>query len=135
QEALKRGFERLRAGQKITVDDPAGYFFGIARNLLRESGRSRKLEELEERHLARSHLLFHGLDADEQRILLRECLKKLPQEDLGRRLGYVEGRTEAWGKKIGISLGAVRMRIHRIRRRLEALVKPYKEMTDVYRQK
>ena len=44
QEALKRGFTRLQQGQKITIDDAAGYFFGIARNLVREGWTARKEE-------------------------------------------------------------------------------------------
>jgi DNA-directed RNA polymerase specialized sigma24 family protein len=122
QEALKRGFGRLQEGQKITVDDPAGYFFGIARNLLRERGNSRKTEELDDDQLARSQPLFHGLAMHEQLVFLKECLRKLPGEDVSLLSAYVEGESEAWGKNAGVSPGTVRMRIHRIRKRLEELM-------------
>src|SRR5215471_88949 len=122
QEALKRGFGRLQEGQKITVDDPAGYFFGIARNLLRERGNARKTEELDDERLVRSQPLFHGLDKHEQVVFLKECLRRLPREDVSLLSAYVEGESEAWGKKAGVSPGTVRMRIHRIRKRLEELM-------------
>lgn len=127
QEALKRGFVRLQQGQKITVDDPAGYFFGIARNLLRERASSRNVEEFEEQHLAQTHRFFYGLDTHEQRVFLRECLEGLPDDDLNLLLAYVEGKIEAWGANAGIPPGAARMRVHRIRRRLEMLVRPRKD--------
>ena len=122
QEALKRGFGRLQEGQKITVDDPAGYFFGIARNLLRERGSSRKTEELDDSHLARSQPLFRGLDRSEQLVFLKECLRKLSPDDFSLLTAYVEGEMESWGKEAGVSPGTVRMRIHRIRKRLELLM-------------
>jgi len=122
QEALKRGFSRLQEGQKITVDDPAGYFFGIARNLLRERVNSRKTEEIDDSHLARSQSLFRGLDANEQLVFLKQCLRQLPRSDFNLLSAYLGGEAEAWGKKAGVSASTVRMRIHRIRKRLEALM-------------
>jgi DNA-directed RNA polymerase specialized sigma24 family protein len=122
QEALKRGFGRLQEGQKITVDDPASYFFGIARNLLRERANSRKVEKIDEHQMARGQRLFLGLDATEQFVFLKECLRKLPRGDFDLLSAYVEGEVEAWSKKVGISAGTVRMRIYRIRKRLELLL-------------
>src|SRR5437899_7290788 len=111
QEALKRGFSRLQGGQKITVDDPAGYFFGIARNLLRERGNCRKTEELDDDQLVRRGSSFLGLDTNEQLVFLKECLRRLPREDFNLLSAYVEGEADAWGKKAGVSPGTVRMRI------------------------
>ncbi len=123
QETLKRGFDRLQEGQKITVGEPAGYFFGIARNLLRERGHFRKMEELDDhQQLSRGQPLFLGLDTSEQLIFLKECLRKLPRDDFNLLSAYLEGEAEAWGKKAGVSPGTVRMRIHRIRKRLEVLM-------------
>jgi DNA-directed RNA polymerase specialized sigma24 family protein len=122
QETLKRGFGRLQEGQKITIDDPAGYFFGIARNLLRERGSSRKTEGLDDSHLAPGRRLFCGLDANEQFVFLKECLGKLPREDFDLLSAYVDGEIKTWGSKAGVSPGTVRMRIHRIRKRLEAMM-------------
>jgi DNA-directed RNA polymerase specialized sigma24 family protein len=122
QEALKRGFSRLQEGQKITVEDPSGYFFGIARNLLRESTTVRQEEELEDWHVAGSKTLYHGLDPNEQIVFLKECLERLPQDDFELLRAYIEGKADVWAKKTGIPSGTVRMRIHRIRRRLEQLI-------------
>lgn len=126
QEALKRGFGRLQKGQRITVDDPACYFFGIARNLLRERAKSRKVEELDEHHMAHGQRLFLGMDTNEQVVFLKQCLRKLPQGDFDLLSAYVEGEAEALGEKIGVSAGTLRMRIYRIRKRLGLLLESQK---------
>jgi hypothetical protein len=121
QEALKRGFVRLQEGQKITTDDPAGYFFGIARNLVREGWSVRKTEPLEDQPLVAAQPSFRSLNPSEQAIFLRQCLHTLPKEDIEMLMAYVEGNGEAWGRKTGLEPGALRLRIHRLRKRLEAM--------------
>lgn len=119
QEVLRRGFARLQAGQKITAIDPAGYFFGIARNLLREGYRVRKFEELPEQFPAPNRPLFRGMNANEQSVLLKQCMQKLSRADLELLVAYVDGEGDTWAEKTGISGVTVRMRVHRIRKRLE----------------
>ena len=121
QEALKRGFTRLQEGQKITTDDPAGYFFGIARNLVREGWSIRKTEPLEDQPLPIAQPSFRSLNPSEQLVFLRQCLRNLPKDDVEMLIAYVEGNGEAWGRKVGLEPGALRLRIHRLRKRLESL--------------
>ena len=126
QETMRRAFSRLQEGQKITVDDPAGYFFGIARNLVRESWSVRQAEQIDDLDLPRAEPLFHNLTRGEQLVFLRECLRSLPQDELELLVAYVEGAGEAWAQKTGLPLGALRTRIYRIRKRLDALARPKK---------
>lgn len=121
QEALKRGFARLQEGTKITTDNPAGYFFGVARNLLRESWTVRSQEPLEEQELPIGTSLFHDLNSSEQLVLLRECLNDLPPQELEMLMAHVEGEGETWSRKAGLRPSVLRLRIYRIRRRLERL--------------
>jgi DNA-directed RNA polymerase specialized sigma24 family protein len=122
QESLKRGFSRLQQGQKITTREPAGYFFGIARNLLREEWRTRKHDQFDGEELPSAPAPFHNLDAAEQQVLLHECIRNLSHEELDMLLAYVEGDGETLARKTGLQPGALRLRIHRIRKRLEKLI-------------
>lgn len=121
QEALRRGIARLHQGQKITISDPAGYFFGIARNLVRETWKTRPQEQLQDEEFPEVRSSSHDLNPAEQRIFLKECLSHLSREELGMLLAYVDGNTEDWGQKAGVSPVALRIRVHRLRKRLEKL--------------
>ncbi|HZR28716.1 MAG TPA: hypothetical protein VFA71_08035 [Terriglobales bacterium] len=125
QEALKRGFVRLQEGQKITVGDPAAYFFGIARNLVREGWSTRKPEPLpehfEDQQAIPAQPSFRNLNPSEQAVFLTQCLRDLPGDEFEMLMAYVEGNGEAWGKKAGLEPGALRLRVHRLRKRLEKL--------------
>ena len=123
QEALKRGFTRLQQGQKITIDDAAGYFFGIARNLVREGWTARKEESLEDQETPAAQPSFRNLNPSEQVVFLRQCLRDLPENDFEMLMAYVEGNGQAWGRKAGLAPGTLRLRIHRLRKRLESMAR------------
>jgi DNA-directed RNA polymerase specialized sigma24 family protein len=126
QETMRRAFSRFQEGQKITVEDPAGYFYGIARNLLRESWGAPRMDQIEEPDLPPCEPSFRNLTRGEQLIFLGECLQTLPKDEFDMLIAYVEGNGEAWAQKAGLPLGALRMRIYRVRKRLEELAKPKK---------
>lgn len=121
QETLKRTLIKLQQGTKITTDNPEGYFFGVARNLLRESrgrGREEQLRDsLPELHLAAA--IYTNLQ--EQRIFLQQCLRGLRKHEVDMLVAYMEGRGEAWARETGLQPASVRSRIHRLRRRFERL--------------
>jgi len=122
QETFKRGFNRLQEGQQLTTQQPAGYFFGIARNLVREEWRARKPDQLETEDQPPFPNPFLRLDTAEQQILLKECIGKLSREEFEMLLEYFEGDAQALAQKIGLQPGTLRLRIHRVRKRLEKLV-------------
>ena len=121
QEALKRGLNRLQQGQKITVQNPESYFFGVARNLLRESWNTQANEPLEDHVPAPVLPLFRNLNREEQAVFLTECLRNLPENELEMLMAYTQGEGEAWARKAGLQPTTLRSRIHRIRKRLENL--------------
>ena len=122
QEALRRGFCRLQAGQKITTDDPAAYFFGIARNLVRESWSALPEQEFQEQDLLPPQTSFHKLNQNEQFVLLKECLSTLREDDLEMLIAYMEGSGKSWCRKAGLQQTTLRSRVHRVRKQLEALI-------------
>jgi RNA polymerase sigma factor (sigma-70 family) len=119
QEALKRGLKRLQQGQKITAENPDSYFFGVARNLIREGWNSRSEEELPEHERQAAPPSFHNLHRAEQLVFLKECLRELSRDDLHMLMAYVDGEGEAWARKAGMPRPTMRSRVHRIRKRLE----------------
>jgi DNA-directed RNA polymerase specialized sigma24 family protein len=123
QEAIARGLSNLQAGKQITSADPAHYFFGIAHNLVKEKWKSRKQEQLEEEDVPSKKSAFMGLEGVEQGIYLQQCIKELTQEDFDLLLAYTEGSAAEWGLARGLQPGAVRLRVFRLRRRIEERVR------------
>jgi RNA polymerase sigma factor (sigma-70 family) len=123
QETFRRGFTRLRQGQKITAEKPESYFYGIARNLVREGWSARVDEQLqlEDQEPAPEAARFHNLAREEQLVFLKECLRELPEDDLRMLLAYLDGDGEVWARKAGVSPATLRTRVHRTRKRLEKL--------------
>lgn len=121
QETLKRGLSRLQQGQQITVENPERYFFGVARNLVRESWNARKEEQFLGQELELTLPLFHNLNRGEQLVFLKECLRDLPTDDLEMLMAYLDGDGDTWAREAGLQPTTVRSRIHRTRKRLERL--------------
>jgi len=123
QETIARALSNLQAGKTITTDDPARYFFGIAKNLIKEGWKPRRQEPLEEDEFPGEAATFLGLDHAEQNIYLKECLCELSQEDFDLLSAYIEGEAKEWGSARGLRPGAIRLRVYRIRKRIEDRVK------------
>jgi DNA-directed RNA polymerase specialized sigma24 family protein len=119
QETLLRGFRRLREGASITVSDPRGYFWGIARNVLREGWKPPREVSIDGRDFPLSDSEFRQLNRAEQSIFLRECLEALPASEKDMLIAYAEGHGAEWGGRNRIEPGALRLRIHRLRQKLE----------------
>lgn len=123
QETILRGLTRLHEGQKITTGNPASYFLGIARNLVREKWKSRKQDQLEEDELPGELRVFRGLAPAEQSVYVKECLRELSPEEIDMLVAYTEGEGGDWGLARGLQPGAVRLRVHRLRKRIDDWVK------------
>lgn len=119
QETLLRGFRRLRDGASITIGDPRGYFWGIAYNVLREGWKPRREVCIDGKDFPISDSEFRQLNRAEQSIFLRECLEALPAKEKEMLVAYAEGQGAEWGGRNGIEPGALRLRIHRLRQKLE----------------
>ena len=123
QETMARALSNLQAGKTITTEDPARYFFGIAKNLIKEGWKPRRQEQLEDHEFSGEAATFLGLDRAEQNIYLKECLHELSQEDFDLLSAYIEGEAKEWGSARGLRPGTVRLRVYRIRKRIEERVR------------
>ena len=136
-ETLDRAARRLSEGQQITSENPASYFYGIARNLWRERLAARRtavpLEEFEPvTHVTPHHLLEERARqrVDAVRLAcLRECLQKFAPEDSELLLAYYreQGKAKidtrrALADALGIQPSVLRLRLFRLREKLESCV-------------
>lgn len=117
QETIARG---LQAQTRGDVRDPIRYFWAVARNVSHEHRRavgqlsgSASLDDVADRGGSSAVQI-------EARVQLRELLAKLSEED---RLVFVEyhtGDRHALRRRLGVSEGALRVRIHRLRRAIDS---------------
>lgn len=136
-DTINRVARRLYEGRQIWTSEPASYFYGVARNVLREYWASpeRGFERLDalpplahpqtdgRRHLeAESERLY----AERRLDWLIACLDQLPAESRELILDYYRGdrgerirHRQQLAERLGIPPNALRIRAHRIRERLE----------------
>lgn len=134
-ETIDRVSRRLEEGELIRAGDPAVYFYGVARNVLKEYWTQQRREQSLHRSAFPAQPFRAGpADPGEQEIderldCLDRCLARLSKEN--RELITVYYRSEQrkkiadrmeLAKSAGLSPGALRIRAHRIRRQLEEWV-------------
>lgn len=118
---INRVVDRLQDIREGYVGEPARYFHGVARNIIREARRRKEVatDRLPERPA--------GVEqpSDAQECLLR-CLGLLSDERRELLLDYYlyEGRSKIehhreMARELGITAGALRIRVHHIRAALE----------------
>lgn len=116
QEVFLRARRRIGEGQTVYAEHPESYFFGIARNLLREEWKraTRQEEELPEELPAP----FAGSENMERRMLLEDCLRNLESDNRALLKTYIHEGPERTGLAYGISANAASIRFHRLVARL-----------------
>jgi DNA-directed RNA polymerase specialized sigma24 family protein len=123
-EVITRVTKRVPAIRDTYVGDPANYFHGVARNLIREAYRRKEIATdvtpVAEIQIAQR--------SDEYECLMR-CLKFVAHEKRELILDYhvYEGHNKIehhriMAEELGISKGALRLRAHHIRSDLEKCV-------------
>jgi DNA-directed RNA polymerase specialized sigma24 family protein len=135
-ETINRVARKIQDGQDIWVNDPAAYFYGVGRNVLRDQWRNAErpipLECLPlAEHPATCHVEI-DLDEAERRELERSLeqlemlLSTLPEETRELITGYYSGEKtgridnrRALAGRFGIPVNALRIRAYRIRERLK----------------
>ena len=139
-ETINRVARKIMEGEQIHPDALAGYFYGVARNVFREHLRSLEREapllddlppsehpstdpiELGQRQTERLNL--------ERRLeCLESCVKHLPPEHRTLIISYYEGEERVkienrrrMAQALGIPINILRIRVHRIREKLERCV-------------
>lgn len=136
-ETINRVAEKIASGVEIRSEDPFRYFCGVAhlvfKEILRRGRRERAaLEEV--RHLPGPGVLAWGPppepDAEDDRLArLRACMEALEDDQRALILDYHRGdggerirRRREMASRLGIPINALRIRVHRIRVRLEDCV-------------
>jgi DNA-directed RNA polymerase specialized sigma24 family protein len=136
---INRAARRLIEGQEIHVENPASYFYGIARNVLKEwwDVAARQPAQLDDaRHVPVAFDPQRRDDELRQRRIherrlecLEHCLQELTDDHRQLIAGYYQGETSAkianrkhLAERLSIPLNALRIRALRIRERLEKCV-------------
>ena len=115
QEAILRGLKRMAEGQENYAENPQSYFFGIARNIVREERKKPQMQSTGEEDCPDR---IDQLGALQWRILLRECLEQLDTRDRDLLVGYILDGAEKAARACGITPNALRIRVSRIRRKI-----------------
>jgi len=123
-ETMNRVARKVAEGEQIVASDPTAYFRGVARLVLQES---RRAEQREDRAARAWHGVREGPGETRERerasACLDRCLGNLTPETRGLLLDYygddrIRGR-HALANRLGVSAGALRVRVHRLREDLE----------------
>jgi DNA-directed RNA polymerase specialized sigma24 family protein len=135
---INRVARRLSEGVELRSSDPYGYFCGVAHLVYKETLRQ----------AARQHRALTSGDwppsacedeepSDHRLDCLRRCLDQLPPDQRGLVLRYYQGdnykgksgqgesnirNRQQLAREAGIPMNALRIRVHRVRRKLESCV-------------
>jgi DNA-directed RNA polymerase specialized sigma24 family protein len=130
-ETLDRAARRLQQmGDEFVGNDPARFVYGVAWNVARESFRRRALLPLPEQWEARrAEPPAAEEDAEREQACLDRCLELFSAAERSLVLAYFEGeksarieRRSALAQELGITLNALRLKIHRLTGRLRDCV-------------
>ena len=137
-ETINRVARRIMEGQEIYTGNPASYFYGVARNVLKEQWDSQRSTSAALEGLRPLNPVSDDpLDSEKESLRLRErqldclerCLEELAAKDRDLISAYYLGETaikvqnrKQLAARLGIPLNALRIRALRIRERLEACV-------------
>jgi len=130
-ETINRVARRMAEGIELTSKDPFGYFCGVAHLLYKEAlRRQAKEHQALESALetdAWPPLQDEETTADDRLEALRGCLEALSAEQRRLVLLYHQDENHIRSRKVlseelGLPMNALRIRVHRLRRRLEECV-------------
>lgn len=131
-ETINRVARRLAEGVELRSADPYGYFCGVAhllyKEVLRRAAREhRALEGSGELLLPTALPVIPEEEPGDDRLdCLRRCLATLPADQRDLVLRYYQGgesniRTrKALSQELNVPMNALRIRVHRVRRKLES---------------
>jgi DNA-directed RNA polymerase specialized sigma24 family protein len=126
-ETINRVARKIQEGTEVRSADPYGYFCGVAHLLSKEVARRASRERAALEREDWQPIPADEPDADERLACLRHCLQQLPEEQRALVLRYhqesdhIRSR-QMLSQQLGIPMNALRIRVHRIRRKLEDCV-------------
>jgi DNA-directed RNA polymerase specialized sigma24 family protein len=131
-ETINRVARRMAEGVEMRSSDPYGYFCGVAhlvyKEMLRHGSRERRsLESGEWPPPVTLPEVEAEKDSDRRLDCLRHCLDRLPADQRRLVLQYHQGENNIRSRKdlckeLGLPINALRIRVHRVRRKLEECV-------------
>jgi DNA-directed RNA polymerase specialized sigma24 family protein len=130
-EAINRVARRMAEGVELHAADPYGYFCGVAhlvfKEFLRRSSREQKaLDGSGEALLPTALPVVADEEPGDARLdCLRRCLANLAPDQRELVLRYHQGESnirtrKALSEELGIPMNALRIRVHRVRRKIES---------------
>jgi DNA-directed RNA polymerase specialized sigma24 family protein len=134
-ETINRVARRLAEGVELRSNEPYGYFCGVAhlvyKEVLRRAAREHRAIESGD-WPSSSSFAEEGEPADHRLECLRRCLGQLAADQRDLVLRYHQGKgdpgesniatRQTLAREMGIPMNALRIRVHRVRRRLESCV-------------
>ena len=140
-ETINRVARRIVEGEIIHASDITTYFYGVARNVVREYWKGKNIEAARLHRFPQSNSLaesveevsvreFGRVEHERQLECLESCLQALPEETCQLIVVYYQGDSgaqvrirQSLASKLGISPTALRLRIARIRAKLDGCLK------------
>jgi RNA polymerase sigma factor (sigma-70 family) len=139
-ETINRVARKLDEGQQIYTGNPASYFYGVARNLIKEQWQATAQPSPKDGSLSPGKEISVGSDDSKQDEVKRQeielrleclerCLGKLPKRTQELVIRYYQGESGAkinnrnqLARELGISRNALNNRVLRIRVKMEDCV-------------
>lgn len=111
-ETVTRLIKNVRAGQRISADNPYSYVYGIATNVFMEYLRAKKKNSLLTSLDEAREAIFQPVTDDCKKL----CFEQLPREkrELLARY-YAEGDPDEIAREQELTLNALRLQVHRIK--------------------
>lgn len=130
---MDRVARKIQEGTAITGSDPLVYFYGVARNVLRESWADEKRRAASLGKASEERALPQRDEPSEQGEVRLDCLDRclgtLSESNRSLILRYYQGRGQAkidsrkdLAAGLSIPLNALRIRAHRVRASLESCI-------------
>src|SRR6185295_2729149 len=128
-ETINRVARRIQEGTEVRSADPYGYFCGVAHLLSKEVARRAARERAAlEREEWQPPPPADEPEDDDRLSCLHHCLQRLPSDQRALVLRYhqeddhIRSR-QTLSQDLGIPMNALRIRVHRVRRKLEECVR------------
>jgi RNA polymerase sigma factor (sigma-70 family) len=119
QETLARGFRRIAGGVDMSASGVHAYFFGIARNLVKEGWKVPREELLDPAAWERRPSPERHLEQVEARLALTHYLGRLRASERRLIVRYYTGDRDELSRELGVTAGNLRVIVHRIRQKIE----------------
>jgi RNA polymerase sigma-70 factor (ECF subfamily) len=120
QETLARGFRRVVAGVDTSPSGLHAFFFGIARNLVKEGWKARREELVDPVAWDSTPSSARHVERVEARLALTHYLSKLPSSERRLLVRYYTGDRDVLSRELGVTAGNLRVIVHRIRQKLDS---------------